>query len=57
MQNEQVNNAVPWNPWHGCKNQSGSALMRDGLNIGAWNLKKQIERAEQVQRELEAMYA
>ena len=46
-----------WNPWHGCKNQSGSALMRDGINIGAWNLKKQIERAEQVQRELEAMYA
>ncbi|MGN0079573.1 MAG: DUF5131 family protein [Eggerthellaceae bacterium] len=26
--------------------QSGSALMRDGINIGAWNLKKQIERAE-----------
>ena len=37
--------------------QSGSALMRDGVNIGAWNLKKQIERAEQVQHELEAMYA
>ena len=22
MQNEQVNNAVPWNPWHGCKKVS-----------------------------------
>ena len=25
---------------------SGSALMRDGINIGAWNLKKQIERVK-----------
>lgn len=36
--------------------QCGSSLIRDGVNIGKWNLNDQIQRAEEVQRELEAKY-
>ena len=33
--------------------QTGSCFMCDGENIGAWNLNKQIARAEETQHELE----
>lgn len=33
--------------------QCGSCFMRDGVNIGKWNLKEQIKRAEEIQTELE----
>ncbi|MCM1368680.1 MAG: phage Gp37/Gp68 family protein [Roseburia sp.] len=33
--------------------QSGSCFMRNGVNIGKWNLKEQIALAEQIQHELE----
>lgn len=33
--------------------QSGSMFIKDGRNIGTWNLKKQIEIAEKIQHELE----
>ncbi len=33
--------------------QSGSMFIKDGKNIGKWNLKEQIKCAEEVQRELE----
>lgn len=33
--------------------QRGSLLLKDGVNIGKWNLKEQIKRAEEVQHELE----
>lgn len=36
--------------------QSGSMLMKDGINIGKWNLNEQIKCAENVQHELENMY-
>ena len=36
--------------------QSGSMFMRDGVNIGAWNLNKQIACAEEIQHELEKMF-
>ena len=36
--------------------QCGSMFLRDGINIGAWNLNKQIARAEEIQRELESMF-
>lgn len=31
-------------------------FMRSGVNIGAWNLKKQIACAEEIQHELEKMF-
>lgn len=31
-------------------------LIRDGKNIGKWNLKEQIALAEEIQHELEAKY-
>lgn len=36
--------------------QSGSRLMRNGKNIGKWNLKEQIKLAEEIQHELENNY-
>lgn len=33
--------------------QSGSMFLKDGKNIGKWNLKEQIKCAEEIQRELE----
>lgn len=33
--------------------QCGSMLLKDGVNIGKWNLKDQIKRAEEIQFELE----
>ena len=36
--------------------QCGSMFMRDGVNIGKWNLNDQIARAEEIQHELEEMY-
>lgn len=36
--------------------QSGSKFMKDGVNIGKWNLKEQIKCAEKVQHELEKLY-
>lgn len=30
--------------------------MRDGVNIGKWNLNDQIKRAEEIQHALEEMY-
>ena len=34
--------------------QCGSMFLKDGVNIGQWNLKKQIIRAEEIQHELES---
>lgn len=36
--------------------QTGSCFMRNGENIGAWNLKQQISKAEEIQHELENLY-
>ena len=36
--------------------QSGSMFLRDGINIGAWNLNKQIACAEEIQHELEKTF-
>ena len=36
--------------------QSGSRLLRDGKNIGKWNLKEQIKCAEIIQKEFESLY-
>ena len=36
--------------------QSGSMFLRDAENISAWNLKKQIACAEEIQHELEKMF-
>lgn len=36
--------------------QCGSMFMRDGVNIGKWNLNEQIKRAEEIQHELESIY-
>ena len=36
--------------------QCGSMFMRDGVNIGKWNLNDQIARAEEIQHELEKIY-
>ena len=33
--------------------QCGSMFLKDGVNIGKWNLKEQIKSAEEIQRELE----
>ena len=33
--------------------QCGSMFLKDGVNIGKWNLNEQIKRAEEVQHELE----
>ncbi|MBD5471324.1 MAG: hypothetical protein HDR19_09590 [Lachnospiraceae bacterium] len=31
-------------------------FLKDGVNIGKWNLKEQINRAEEIQHELERTY-
>lgn len=36
--------------------QCGSMFLRDGVNIGKWNLNDQIARTEEIQHELEEMY-
>lgn len=36
--------------------QCGSMFLRDGVNIGKWNLNEQIKRAEEIQFELERIY-
>lgn len=36
--------------------QSGSMFLKDGKNIGKWNLKEQIKCAEEIQHELERTY-
>ena len=36
--------------------QTGSKLISDGRNIGAWNMKEQIKNAEILQKELERLY-
>lgn len=36
--------------------QSGSLFLKDGINIGKWNLKEQIKCAEEIQHELERTY-
>ena len=36
--------------------QCGSMFLKDGKNIGKWNLKEQIKCAEEVQHELERIY-
>lgn len=36
--------------------QCGSMFLRDGKNIGKWNLSEQIKRAAKVQHELESIY-
>lgn len=36
--------------------QCGSMFLKDGMNIGKWNLKEQIACAEAIQNELEAKY-
>ena len=36
--------------------QCGSMFMRDGVNIGKWKLNEQIQRAEEIQHELERIY-
>ncbi|MBD5489593.1 MAG: DUF5131 family protein, partial [Lachnospiraceae bacterium] len=36
--------------------QCGSMFLKDGVNIGKWNLKEQIKRAEEIQHELESTY-
>ena len=36
--------------------QCGSVFLKDGVNIGQWNLNKQIARAEETQRELESIW-
>ena len=33
--------------------QSGSLFLKDGINIGKWNLKEQIKCAEEIQHELD----
>lgn len=33
--------------------QSGSMFLKDGKNIGKWNLNEQIKCAEEIQHELE----
>ena len=33
--------------------QCGSMFIKDGVNIGKWNLNDQITRAEEIQHELE----
>ena len=33
--------------------QCSSMFLKDGVNIGKWNLNEQIKRAEEVQHELE----
>lgn len=38
--------------YHRC----GSMFMRDGVNIGKWNLKEQIKKAEEIRHELERPY-
>lgn len=37
--------------------QCGSMFIRDGINIGKWNLNEQIARAEEIQHELERRYS
>lgn len=34
----------------------GSLFLKDGVNIGKWNLNDQIARAEEIQHELETLY-
>lgn len=36
--------------------QSGSMFLKDGKNIGKWNLREQIKCAEEIQLELERTY-
>lgn len=36
--------------------QCGSMFMRDGVNIGKWNLKEQIKKAEEIRHELKRLY-
>lgn len=36
--------------------QCGSMFLKDGENIGKWNLNEQIKRAEEIQHELERTY-
>lgn len=36
--------------------QSGSMFIKDGKNIGKWNLNEQIKCAEDIQHELERTY-
>ena len=36
--------------------QCGSMFLRDGENIGKWNLNEQIKRAEEIQNELEKLH-
>ena len=36
--------------------QCGSMFLKDGVNIGKWNLNEQIKRAEEIQHELEETY-
>ena len=36
--------------------QCGSMFLRDGKNIGKWNLNEQIKRAEEIQHELEETF-
>ena len=36
--------------------QCGSMFLRDGENIGKWNLNEQIKRAEEIQHELEKLH-
>lgn len=36
--------------------QCGSMFLKDGVNIGKWNLNEQIKRAEEIQHELERLY-
>lgn len=37
--------------------QCGSMFIKDGVNIGKWNLNAQIARAEEIQHELETLYS
>lgn len=36
--------------------QCGSMFLKDGKNIGKWNLNEQIKREEEIQHELESIY-
>ena len=36
--------------------QCGSMFLRDGENIGKWNLNEQIKRAEEIQHKLEKLH-
>lgn len=36
--------------------QCGSMFLRDGENVGKWNLNEQIKRAEKIQHELEKLH-